>query len=290
VSTIADLQQDIRNLITPLRQATVSLGRDHRASGVVIAPGVLLTNAHAVRDRTIQVRFHDGRTVQGAVAGIDQEGDLAVITADTTDITPLEWSELPATPGTIVFAGHGSSGASMGLVTAEQTRFRGPRGRSISSAFEHNAALGRGASGGPVVGTDGRLLGINTARTDSGYQAIASSSDLRNRISRLQGGETIERPTLGIAIVEPAVARRVRHAAGLDDRDGVLVSAVATGSPAANAGLAQGDFIVAIDDRAIASIDDVHAALDSSPSAVTLRVLRGAEERSVAITFERPAA
>ena len=287
MSALIDLQNEIQSLVGPVARATVSLGRDGRATGIVVAAGTVLTNAHAVRDRTIQVRFHDGRTVQGTVAGTDPEGDLAVIQVDTADMEPLQWSEITAVPGSLIVSGHGHSGVSMGLVTSQHRRFRGPRGRIVTDAFEHNAPLNRGASGGPVVGMDGCLLGINTARTDAGYQAVANSSDLRNRIASLTAGEMVDRPTLGIAVVDPAVARRVRSAAGLPERDGVLVSAVADDSPSAKAGLSKGDLIVAIDGVATSSIDDVQMALNGSPASVTLAVVRGTEERSVLVSFQQ---
>jgi serine protease Do len=199
-STLSQLQDELRGAASPVRAATVSLGRDGRGSGVVVADGVVLTNAHVLRDRTISVRFADGRTAQGTVSGIDADGDLAAIAVDTTGTAPLTWAEVAGDSGSLVLAGHGNGTVTMGMVSAVGRRFRGPRGRVVSDTVEHTAPLSRGASGGPVVNIDGRLIGINTARSDSGYRAVAVSGDLRTRIDRLVAGENVERPMLGISI------------------------------------------------------------------------------------------
>jgi serine protease Do len=283
--TLDSLQQELQAIAGPLRAATVSLGRDGRGSGVVTADGVVVTNAHVLRDRTISVRFADGRTAQAQVSGIDADGDLAALAVDTTGITPLAWADGPPQVGSVVVAGHGNGGVSLGIVGAVGRAFRGPRGRRVSDTFEHSAPLGRGASGGPVVGTDGRLLGIDTARSDAGYRAVAAGTDLSARIARLVAGEDVSRPTLGIAIVPPPAARRVRAAAGLPERDGLLIRAVADDSPAAAAGLAQGDLLVSAAGTALGSVDDLHRALDAALGSVELVVVRGTEERSVTVTL-----
>jgi S1-C subfamily serine protease len=290
MSTLASFQTELTALAEPLVAATVSIGRDHRASGFVVAPNLVVTNAHALRDRTVLVTFPDGRAVQGEVRAADGDGDLAVIAVDTGNITPLMWSEVAPAPGNVVVSGHGRSGIAVGFVGVRTSSFRGPKGRIVADAFEHGTAINRGASGGPVVDINGRLVGINTARTHAGYRAVVASSAVRSRIEALSNGESVERPTLGIAIVEPAAAARVRSAAGLAPRDGVLISAVGDGSPAATAGLSQGDLIVAIDGRAISSVDDVHRALDTGTTEVSVVAVRGETERTVTVSFAPKAA
>ena len=71
--------------------ATVAIGRDRRGTGVVIADGRVLTNAHNLRDRTTQITFADGRTAQAEVLGADPDGDLVVVGVDTSGATPAEW-------------------------------------------------------------------------------------------------------------------------------------------------------------------------------------------------------
>jgi serine protease Do len=285
MSTLSQLQTELQAASRPVHEATVSLGRDGRGTGVVIADGVVLTNAHVLQDRTISVRFADGRTVQAEVTAVDVDGDLAALAVDTAGVTPLEWAESPGETGSLVLAGHGNGTVSMGMVSAVGRRFRGPRGRIVSDTVEHTAPLSRGASGGPLVNIDGRLIGINTARSDAGYRAVSVSADLRSRVSRLMSGEQVERPVLGIAVVPSAAAKKVRQAAGLAERDGVLIQAVADGSAAIRAGLAQGDLIVSAAGNAVVDIEDINHALDVSPVTLELQVVRGSDERTVTVTF-----
>ncbi len=288
-STLGALQDELRAVAGPVRAATVSIGRDARGSGVIVGPGRIVTNAHLLRDRTVSVRFADGRAEQATVSGVDHDGDLAVLSVDTGTIAPLAWAEAAPGVGSLVVAGHGNGGVSLGMVGATGRSFRGPRGRRVDVAFEHSAPLGRGASGGPVVDIEGRLVGIDTARSQAGYRAAAVSAELLARIERLAGGEDVTRPTLGIAVVPPHAAMRVRAAAGLPEREGLLVRGVAEGSPADAAGLARGDLIVAAAGSPITSVDDLHRALDVAGPSVELVVVRGTEERTVTVTLAAPA-
>jgi serine protease Do len=283
--TLTTLQDELRAIAGPVRQATVAIGRDARGSGVIVAPGRVVTNAHLLRDRTVSVHFADGRVGQATVSGVDHDGDLAVLSVDTAGSAPLTWADAAPEVGSLVIAGHGNGGVSLGMVGAVGRAFRGPRGRRVDAAFEHSAPLGRGASGGPVVDVDGRLVGIDTARSQAGYRAQAVSAELLARIERLATGEDVTRPTLGIAIVPPAAARRVRAAAGLPERDGLLVRAVADDSPAATAGLTRGDLIVSAGGAAVGSVDDLHRALDTAGATIELVVVRGTEERSVTVAL-----
>src|SRR3990172_4915712 len=83
--------------------AVVSIGRRHRGSGVVIDPGRVLTNAHNVRGDEVTVTFVGGRSERGRVSGIDIDGDLAVVAADTGDAPPLVWASGEAAIGSLVF-------------------------------------------------------------------------------------------------------------------------------------------------------------------------------------------
>ena len=278
--------------------AVVAIGRNSRGTGVVIAPGAVLTNAHNLRDRTTQVSFSDGRAVQGAVKGVDLDGDLAVLEVDTGDITPLAWAENAAlSAGTPVFglARRGADGlrTTFGTVSATNQTFRGPRGRRVAGAFEHTAPLGRGSSGGPVTDAEGRLLGINTSRLGHGfYLAIPADEELRRRVDALAAGESLQRPRLGVGLAPSSVANRLRRAVGLPERDGLLVQAVMPGEPGDNAGLQIGDLIVAVGETEVARMDDLMAALDAleDGASLTLTVVHGTEERTVAVRFDEPVA
>jgi serine protease Do len=180
-------------------------------------------------------------------------------------------------------SGNGSR-VTIGFVSGIGRSFRGPRGRRVSGAVEHTAALAPGSSGGPIVDLDGRLVGINTNRIGSGfYQAILADASLRDRVAALGRGESPARRRLGVGLAPSHVARGLRRAVGLPEREGLLVREVEEGSPAANAGIVEGDLIVEAAGRTIATADDLFDALATSGD-LSIGLVRGADELSVTVS------
>src|SRR2546423_12786465 len=295
MAVLEEITTSIEGLVERVGPAVVGLGRGWgRGSGVVTAPGRVLTNAHNLRGDTITVTFGDGRSETGTVAGVDLDADVAVVSVDTADVEPVEWAAEGDTVGTgravLARANPGGRGlrATFGLVSASGRSFRGPRGRRIRGSIEHTAPLPRGSSGGPLVDGDGRLLGLNSVRMDGGLiLAIAADASLRDRADALARGEAVEPARLGVAIAPPRVARRLQRAVGLPGRDGLLVHAVEEGSPADRAGIEKGDLIVSAGEHDIARVDDLHQALDSvrGGGELELTVVRGTDERTVNVSF-----
>jgi S1-C subfamily serine protease len=291
---LQELERAVAAAAERVGPAVVGLGRGWgRGSGVVIAPGQVLTNAHVLRGDEVGVTFADGHTADGRVAGVDGDLDAAVIAVETGDVAPIDWDpEAVASAGfgTPVFALASPGGrglrATFGLVSATGRSFRGPRGRRISGSLEHSAPLPRGSSGSPLVDAEGRLLGLNTVRLEGGLiLALPADAALRRRVDALAKGETAERPRLGIALAPPRAARRLRSAVGLPERDGLLVRAVVDDSPAAKAGIQRGDLLIAVGDKTIAGVDDLFDALESSAGKdpLNVRLVRGADERDVKV-------
>jgi serine protease Do len=258
---------------------------------VVIGDGLVLTNAHNVRGDATIVSFADGRRAEATLKGIDVDGDLAVLEVDTSGASALEWAGTTAHIGTPVFAVTGAGAGArvtFGFVSSVARPFRGPRGRRISGSVEHTAPLAPGSSGSPLVDASGKLVGLNTNRLASGfYLALPADEALRGRIAALQRGESAERPRLGIGIAPSWVANRMRRAVGLAEREGVLVREVAEGSPAAAAGIAEGDLLVEAGGKPIREPDDVYDALGGveAGGTLSLKIVRGADERTVDVRF-----
>jgi serine protease Do len=296
MSGVADLQDAIAGAAERVGPSVVGLGRGWGfGSGVVIAEGQVLTNAHNLRRDEVTVTFVDGRQAAGRVAGVDRDIDLAVLSVDTGDVPAVTWEpgDSPAIGAPVIaLANPGGRGlrATLGFVSSEGRSFRGPRGRRVSDAVEHTAALPRGSSGGPLVDTDGKLLGLNSLRLDGGLiLAVPATAAVKDRAQLLARGEAPARHRLGVAVAPPRVARRLRRAVGLPERDGLLVRGVEDDGAGARAGIERGDLIVAAAGREIDGADALYTALDAVPAAggdLDLAVVRGTDERSITVTFE----
>jgi serine protease Do len=256
----------------------------------------VLTSAHNLRREEVTVVFEDGRRESGELAAADRDLDLAVIEVDTGDVPAVDVGAEETAPslGTAVvaLANPGGRGlrATPGFVSSEGRSFRGPRGRRIRGAIEHTALLPRGSSGGPLVDSDGRMLGLNSLRMEGGLiLAVPLTAAVRERVALLARGQAASPHRLGIAVAPTWVARRMRRAVGLPEREGLLVRAVEEGSPAARAGLERGDLIAAAAGRELDGIDALYSALDAVPPGggeLVFTVVRGTEEREVPVRLE----
>jgi serine protease Do len=289
VTVIKELGAAVSAVAGATGTSIVGIGRRARGSGVVIADGQVLTNAHNLRGGEVTVTFADGRSTRGSVTGIDVDGDLAVIAVDTAGAKALAWGDGAALAvGSPVFGVaatvNGSPRVTFGLVSAVARAFRGPGGLRISGSVEHTAPLAPGSSGGALVDASGAFVGLNTNRIGEGfYLALPADDELKARIAALGRGESPSRVRLGIAIAPNHVARRLRRSVGLADRAGILVRGVEDGSLADDAGVEAGDLIVSAGGREIADADDLHEALGTLSQPFELGIVRGAEERTVTV-------
>jgi len=292
---LEDLQSTVGRVAEQVGSSVVGIG--HRwavGSGVVVASGKVLTNAHNLRRDEVTVTFNDGRTATAKAAGVDVDGDLAVLEVDTGSAPAIAWDG--TTNGTgiglPVFALSNPGGRGLrvtfGLVSGTERSFTGPRGRRITGSLEHTAPLLPGSSGGPTVDSEGRFLGLNTNRLGEGfYLAIPADAELKGRVDGLGSGESPGHPRLGIGIAPSEVAKGLRRAVGLPETDGLLVRQVEEGGPAATAGVQEGDLIVEAGERSLAEAEDLYEVLGGAAVGddIVLKLLRGAEERSVTVTL-----
>jgi serine protease Do len=288
LSTLADLQSTIAGVAERVGPSVVGLGRGWSAgSGVVVAPGRVATVAHAIRRGAPTVVLPDGTRADDAVFTADLDNNLAILEVDTGDAPTVALAdEAPGLGAPVVALGDpGGRGlrASLGFVTSAERSVRGPRGRRIAGAIEHSAPLPRGSSGGPLTDAEGRVVGLNAIRLDGGL--ILAVPLTPAALERLADPARHEPRRLGIALAPAHVARRMRRAVGLPERDGLLVRAVADGSPADRAGLRRGDLIVSVGGSEADRLDALHEAIDSGANRIELGVVRGAEELTVSVEF-----
>ena len=293
MSVLEELQEAATVVVDKVAPAVVRIGAGGgRGAGVVVADGLVLTNAHNLRGAETTVTFSDGQSSTGQVRGVDADGDLAVVAVDTATRGAIPWAPAEASVGTPVFAvttkGEQGARVTFGLVSAVGQAFRGPRGRRITGSLEHTAPLTRGSSGTPVVDGEGRLVGLNTNRLGEGfYLAIPADEDLRSRVDALTRGEAPERKRLGIALAPSRAAKAMRRSVGLPDRDGLLVRHVEEDGAAGRAGVRTGDLIVEAQGRAVATVDDLFEIVDAleDGTSLALKIVRGADEVAVSVTF-----
>jgi len=289
MSALDELSQALTSLTATITPSVVGIGSRLRGSGVVAADGQVLTNAHNVRGDEVTVTFAGGRTATGTIAGIDVDGDLAVIAVDTAGAAAIGWADGdgPAV-GSVVFGAAATPGGgarvTFGTVSGIERSFRGPGGRQIGGSIEHTAPLAPGSSGGPLLDADGLLVGLNTNRIGEGfYLALPADSALRSRVESLGRGESVERPRLGIAVAPGRVARHLRASVGLPERDGILVRAVEDDGPAAKAGIRDGDLIVEIAGTPVTEADQLQDLISNTPMPFEVKVVRGTDERTVSV-------
>jgi serine protease Do len=289
MSALDELSQALTTVSASIAPSVVGIGSRLRGSGVVSADGQVLTNAHNVRGDEVTVTFAGGRTATGTVAGIDVDGDLAVIAVDTAGAPVVAWADdgEPAV-GSVVFGAAATAGGgarvTFGTISGIERSFRGPGGRRIGGSIEHTAPLAPGSSGGPLLDLEGRLVGLNTNRIGEGfYLALPADAAFQDRVQSLGRGESVSRPRLGIAVAPGRVAQHLRRSVGLPERAGVLVRAVEDDGPAAKAGIRDGDLIVEIAGTPVAEPDQLQELIASTPMPFEVKLVRGGDERTVSV-------
>jgi S1-C subfamily serine protease len=257
-------------------------------SGVLITPdGYLLTNNHVVQGaKAIEVALSDGRVLSGTLVGTDPATDLAVVRAAGAALPTAELGDSERLrPGQLVIAignplGYQAS-VTAGVVSALGRMLRSESGALIENVIQTDAALNPGNSGGPLVDSRAKLVGINTAIIPyaQGICFAVPISTARWVAGLLIKEGRVRRAYLGLTGQTRPIARRWVYEHKLSGSTGVYVHQVMPGSPAARAGVHFGDVIVSIDERPIATFDDLHRALTRlQPGvAVPLQLLRGAE-------------
>ena len=292
MSVIEELQTAVAAVAERVGPSIVGIGRGTRGSGVVIADGKVLTNAHNLRGDEVTVTFADGRRTRGTVAGVDGDGDLAVIEVDTAGATPARVGRrrgprpsAPPSSGPAPAHGGGTR-VTFGLVSAVARAFRGPGGRRIDGSVEHTAPLAPGSSGGALVDADGQLVGLNTNRIGEGfYLALPADAALRARVDALAARRVADaRPARRRRSRPSHVARRMRRSVGLPERDGVLVRGVEDGSPA-DGGRHRGRRPDRRGRRASRSPTPTTCSRRSARSSgpFEVKLVRGTEERTVTV-------
>jgi len=255
-------------------------------SGVVIAPdGYIVTNHHVVHQaKRLTALFTDGSSAATTLVGADPATDLAVIRAQASSLPYASLGDsAQMRVGQLVIAIGNPLGfqstVSTGVVSALGRALRSQQGRLIESVIQHTAPLNPGNSGGPLVDSRGRVVGINTAiiAMAQGIGFAIPANTTRWVLSQLLIHGRVRRASLGIGGREKPLDRRLARFLQLDANHAVEVIYSDPVGPAAKAGLHKGDLVIAIADRPVANVDDLHRFLAEWPigEPLILTIVRG---------------
>ncbi|MFZ3340876.1 MAG: trypsin-like peptidase domain-containing protein [Terriglobales bacterium] len=239
-------------------------------SGFVFTPdGLILTNSHVVHNASqIEVTLSDGRRVPAHTIGDDPATDIAVIRIDAASLTPVQLGDSQQLrPGQMAIAIGNPYGfqstVTAGVISALGRSLRSYSGRLIEDVIQTDAALNPGNSGGPLVNSQGEVIGVNTA-TILPAQGICFAIGINTAkfvTSRLLRDGRIRRSYIGVSAQSVPIHRRVVRFYNLPKETGVVIVGIEPNSPARTASLREGDLIVALDEKPIAGVDDLHRLL-----------------------------
>lgn len=276
-----------------LQPAVVNLraGRgEGSGSGVLFTPdGFLLTNHHVVRGNSaLRVRLTDGRELDGRVVGADPWTDLAIVQANASHLphAPLGDSGSLRVGQLVVAIGSPfgfDSTVTAGVVSALGRTLRSITGHLVDGVIQTDAALNPGNSGGPLVDSRGRVIGINTAiiAPAQGICFAIPINIAKHIVPQLMQHGRVVRGYLGLHGRTVPLRRSLARQFGLSLQTAVEVQTVEHDAPADEAGIQKGDLVVELGDHPIASVDDLHKLLTQLPVGIPAAITLLREDRKL---------
>ncbi|HEX4603903.1 MAG TPA: trypsin-like peptidase domain-containing protein [Candidatus Angelobacter sp.] len=274
-------------------------GTRHPSSGIVIASDAVLAASHAVRrDDEITVVTAPGQRLSARVSGRDPSTDLAVLRLEQKIDAPIaRWASTEnLRVGELVLAlartrrGHvvASSGVLSGLINGPMRTWRGGE---IDQFIRPDLNLYPGFSGGPLVNSQGGLLGMNTAGLHRSGITVPSATVQRIAAELLEKGG-VQRPYLGLAMQAVPLPESLRASLNLTASEGLLVAHVEPGSPAEKSGILLGDVLIKIADQPVADTGAVQNILrgHKAGDSVAVSLVRGGAMLALTVRLEARAA
>jgi S1-C subfamily serine protease len=269
----------------------VDARRRQSASGVLWAgDGLVLTADHVLeRDEDLAVGMPDGKTVGATIVGRDPGTDLALLRTEARGLPAIQQGPSPKVGHlTLVVARPGDGLAtSIGVVSALGGPARTWRGGQLEGFIRTDATLYPGFSGGPLVDSAGRMVGLATSHFGQGASLAITMDTIGRVTSALLSHGRVRRGFLGVSSQPVPLPEALRSKAGQGQESALLVVAVEAGGPAERGGLMIGDLLVALGGQPIRGTDDLRTALSPERvgQATPARVIRGGEPRDVTVTI-----
>jgi serine protease DegQ len=291
LDALSALSEDMADAVERIGPKVVRVnGRRRRpASGVVYAPGMVLTASHVLeREEDLTVGTNDGRTYTARFVGRDPSTDLAVLRVEGLDADAAAPAEGNARIGQLALAvGSYSRGegprASLGIVSAVGGPLRTGRGARLERYIQTDATPYPGFSGGPLIDARGNVLGIMTTGLARGA-ALAVPAEIAWRVAEtLENRGSVKRGYLGI--LSQPVRLPDGQRTGLTQRGGLLVVGVEDGSPAGSGGILLGDILATLDGQPVEDTDDLLVLLTGERvgETVPVKVIRGGEPQTLQV-------
>ena len=258
--------------------------------------GFILTNSHVVHDSDrIHVTLFDGETYQADLVGDDPDSDLAVIRITAPKLTPAIFGDSEfLKAGQLVIAVGNPFGfqytVTAGVVSALGRSLRSSSGRLVQNIIQTDAALNPGNSGGPLVTSNARVVGVNTAiiAPAQGISFAIASNTAKFIAAQLIKEGRVRRGYVGIAGQNVPLHRQIVRFNNLIANYGILVISVGEESPAKKAGILEGDIVVGFGGELVQTVDDLHRLLTEKEvgAATELVILRNFKKMSVFVVPE----
>lgn len=268
----------------------VDARKRYPASGIALADDLVLTADHVVtREENINVLLADGRSFSASIAGRDPGSDLAVLRLPEKVLTPAATSDSVKVGQLVLALGRPSSAgiqASWGIVTAISGPTRTFRGGMLDEFIQSETTPYPGFSGGPLINTDGEVLGLNTSGLTRGSSLTIPVKVAWQVGDALAKHGTVRRGYLGVRTQPVEIPEAGRQALKREQSQGLLVLWLEENGPAERGGLLVGDILVAVSGQPVGDANDLFAALhnDTVGRAIPVEVLRGGRPETVNVT------
>ena len=268
----------------------VDARKRYPASGIALAEDLVLTADHVVtREDGIKVVLADGKSLDATIAGRDPGSDLAVLRLPEKVLTPAKTSEAVKVGQLVLALGRPNSAgiqASWGIVTAISGPTRTFRGGMLDEFLQSETTPYPGFSGGPLINSDGEVLGLNTSGLTRGSSLTIPVKVAWRTGDALAKHGSVKRGYLGVRTQPVELPEAGRQALKREQSQGLLVLWLEEGGPAETGGLLVGDILVAISGQPVGDADDLFSALsgDTVGKSIAVEVLRGGRPETVALT------
>lgn len=261
------------------------------ASGVVYATdGVIVTAHHVIeRNDSLRVGLPDGSTVEASLIGRDPSTDLAVLRVEQSALVPARWvpaDELRVGHLVLAIARPGRTvQATLGIVSALGGPWRTGTGGEIDRYLQTDVVMYPGFSGGALVTMDGRIAGVNTSALVRGASVTVPTQTVARSVEMIVKHGRVPRGYLGVGLQPVRLDAALQESLG--QRSGLMVMSVEEGGPAAQAGLLQGDVLVALDGVPVQHLEDLQMLLtgERAGKSVPVRFIRAATLQETTVTI-----